>query len=470
MSDGERGEPDPGGDFDAEVSDTRTDGAPHVAVGASGGGAADASAGRSPSRVPAPFATRRTPRQRLLRQAGIAATVLLALAIMVSGIPTLRERAIGLIVPPPAPTLVPGSDEFTFLPNPPGVTVSVDGHALAHPPAPGDSHPLRLAPGRHTFAWQSRIYPFVPQSCVASVPPASGDTCAEVDPATLRAQGVPVRGNVLATNASLFTLQANEIAALQRAIMLALAASTSSATVQPGEPYYTLQPSGAGGYTLATQPLRATFSLDLFAPTEVGDPCLLGMQAAPCRFQGQNCGALCTIADPPPSATAGAPDAWIAAVVVATTWTYTTPGGQVVASDASSAITNLLVVLRITWDGATWRVTPILGHTAGLPAADDVACGDTRFWLTNSTWNFMLTDPPGGAAVDFISGATPADGCLAILSRGPGGANRALFLGRFGLLLTLNDTARNPVDGFPQADATDQRIAQSLAARAGVAL
>jgi hypothetical protein len=72
--------------------------------------------------------------------------------------------------------------------------------------------------------------------------------------------------------------------------------------------------------------------------------------------------------------------------------------------------------------------------------------------------------------VDFISGATPADGCLAILSRGPGGANRALFLGRFGLLLTLNDTARNSVDGFPQADATDQRIAQSLAARAGVAL
>src|SRR5579859_2868415 len=99
-----------GDDFDAEVSDTRP-GAP---------GGSPESRGRGPT----PFAPRQAPRRRALRQAGIIGAVLLALAVTLGGVPGVRERAIGVFVPAPTPTIGAGGDLFYLLPNPPGVEVS----------------------------------------------------------------------------------------------------------------------------------------------------------------------------------------------------------------------------------------------------------------------------------------------------------------------------------------------------------
>src|SRR5262249_37735284 len=108
-----------------------------------------------------------------------------------------------------------------------------------------------------------------------------------------------------------------------------------------------------------------------------------------------------------------------------------------------------------------WQVSAIVGHTPGLVAADDMACDPARYALgQTSSWSFMVSNPPPGAQVDFISGATPADGCLISIAYG---GTSALFLQRFGVLMTVNDAAQNPVDGLPVADAAERTLAQQLA-------
>jgi hypothetical protein len=42
----------------------------------------------------------------------------------------------------------------------------------------------------------------------------------------------------------------------------------------------------------------------------------------------------------------------------------------------------------------------------------------------------------------------------------------ALFLERFGVLLTLNAVARNPLDALPPDEAADRQVARRLAAQA----
>lgn len=75
----------------------------------------------------------------------------------------------------------------------------------------------------------------------------------------------------------------------------------------------------------------------------------------------------------------------------------------------------------------------------------------------------MLTDPQLGAQLAVASGATPVDGCVVVVRNY--GTPAPIFLERFGVLLTVNDSARNPVDILPMANADEQRIAQQLIAQ-----
>src|SRR5260370_3046383 len=80
---------------------------------------------------------RLSPRARLRRLALSMAAVLLALLVVVAGLPALRQDALTLLIAPtPTPTLrsLPGADTFYFLPTPPWLTALVDGHPL--PPVP----------------------------------------------------------------------------------------------------------------------------------------------------------------------------------------------------------------------------------------------------------------------------------------------------------------------------------------------
>jgi hypothetical protein len=240
----------------------------------------------------------------------------------------------------------------------------------------------------------------------------------------------------------------------------ALARSVATAEAQPGESYYGQTASSAAPQPIvAHQPLRATLTYHLLASSGYSEPCILLQPAIPCRFPGQDCSQLCTIATPP-AALAVAPGEWIAAVQVHADWTYTTLDGQVVASSAESFGVQL-AVLRITWDGAQWHVTPVFGHVSGLDVADDAVCDPARTWIGNSTWNFMLVGPPPGEQAYFASDTNPTDGCVVVLEHG----GPVVFLERFGLLLTVTEAAANPQDNFPIADASERALASRLMAQ-----
>src|SRR5260221_3378120 len=115
-------------EFDAEVSDVRRS-------------RADAASTPPARSLVQPRLTRR---RRLGRLAGIVSAGLLALAVVLGSLPSLRERVVGLI-PTATPTLAPGADLFYLLPHPPGDGVSLHVHALPHLPFPVDAHHLRLA-------------------------------------------------------------------------------------------------------------------------------------------------------------------------------------------------------------------------------------------------------------------------------------------------------------------------------------
>jgi hypothetical protein len=434
-----------GDDFHVEVSDLRASG---VATSA----------------APSPLA-RLTLRQRYSRLTITLCGALVALAIIWSAGAALHN---GHPTPPAAltATALPNSDRIYLLPNPPGVVVSLDGHPLAHLPLTSGS-PLRLSRGSHRLVWTSTLLPFHQTECRISVPRASQDTCPAEPLQALPQELRALPGSIVGLHASLAMLGPGDASSLTQAIQDALDASRSTATLQPGEYYL-----GAGTSPVLThQPLRATLTYQLDAsatPLNAGgysEPCIIAEPSIPCRFPGQDCTQLCTL-DSPPASLALAPDEWVVGALVSATWDYTTQDGQIVASGLHENFGQQLALLRITWDGAVWHVTPIFGHTPGLDAADDPACDPARVWLDQSSvWSFMMVDPPPGSQVRFASDANPADGCVASLNQAPGNLQPALFLERFGVLLTLNDMARDTLDNFPAADPTEQALAAKLIAQ-----
>lgn len=449
--------PDPGDDFHAEVSDLRP---------------------RAPSVTsrPLPFTPRRPPRERAIRWTIALGAALLVLLAAVN-LPGVRDRGLAIITgPTPTPlpaapaTRTPGDDLFYLLPNPPGVTVALDGKPLGALPLPGGGQPLRLAPGRHAFTWTSTRFPFRPLKCEVSVPAATGDTCPFVTQDFNPSVVAPNAGRIIALHESLANLPHDEADRLDAAIAAAAASVTSSAIVQPGETFYYFDNNTLSGeQVVARQPLQATLSFTVLSADQAGypEPCILTQPAIPCRFPGQDCTQVCTLASPPPSVTLRPDQVWVGAVEVHAGWTYTTLDGAPDAQDVGDAFGLQLMAVSISRAGSDWQVTPIIGHTPGLDLADDLVCDPARYLLaqTNS-WSFMVLNPPPYAQSLFVSGVTPADGCAVRFAYGGNGPD-PVFLQRFGVLSTVNADARNSSDNLPTADAAQQRDAQHLLATAG---
>ncbi len=415
-----------------------------------------------------PVERRTTRRQRLWRLAGVGAALVVALAVLVGSVPSIRNGVTAMVRSlTPAP-LAPGSDLLYFPPNPPGITVALDGQRLATLPAPGDSHPLRLSRGEHTLNWHSSIFPFSPLNCTISVPAARGDTCPLAQQRTLVGAASGLSGRVLAPYASLDRLPTSQRTSLIGAVVDALDAAAATARVEPGEPFRNPQLGQLGGSMLATQPLQATLRYQVISEPGYSEPCILGQPAIPCRFGGQDCTLLCTVASAPAASGGVAPPTWTAAVLVRASWQYAAPDGSLVANDVGEAFGGQLATLRITYDRAGWHVALVLGHTDSLPVADDLVCDPARYWLSTTTWGFMLSNPPPGAQTQFISDGTPTDGCLVSLAQTP--TQPALFLQRFGVLMAVNADVQNPLDHLPLVDAANRADAERLAASANISL
>jgi hypothetical protein len=392
------------------------------------------------------------------------------LLILLAGvlIPGLRDgalRVIGVPASTPAPR-APHDDLFYLVPNPPGVQVSVDGALLLHLPLPGSGHPLRLAPGMHTFRWSAHTFPFRPLSCRVSVPHSAGDTCPLVSREFVPVALADAPGAIIGLHAALSALTPLDQQRLLGAIQSALAAQRATTTVRPGEVYAAFDAArGTTAAVTAQQPLQATLTFSYLGDSGYPEPCIL-VFAIPCRFPGQDCSQICTDPQPPPALAFSAGPTWIAAVVVHANWDYTTPDGTPVASQVSEAFGVQLAAVQITYTGGQWQVSAILGNVPGFDLASDPVCDPARYLLSQTNdWAFAVNNPPPGAHMAYIAAPNPADGCAAVfLGHNLPGEEPAMFLQRFGVLRTVNAAAANPVATLPMADAEEQRLARQLLA------
>lgn len=440
-------------------------------------------AGRSPPTLLA----RRSWRWRVTRGAGAAATVLLALLVLVAAVPALRTGAqswLSAVVPTPAATLAPGSDRFYFSASVPWGAVSLDGHAVTLPRI-GRDPPLALARGVHQLEW--RADPFLPQRCLLSVPYSASNTCSRASYYGDRPSQPAV--NLVLLDESLVTLPHAQQAAVVGGLNAAL--SGFSDIAQPGEAYF----DDRVGETIAAEPLRATlrFTLDVATALPLGGRSTSCQLSDICPFTPQNCAQLCTLGDLTlqPLLLDGVPlgeRMWYVVAFARLGWDIATLSGRSLAADTPISpgglgVAEFPLLLALNWDGATWHAQPLIGPRAGAV----VRAFNEMIGTIAGSGSSSIVEPGCAAMPDFvgptaaisgyptarfISASDPAQGCLAMVTPSGSGANpapnapAAWYLYRFGVLLAANDLAHQMSPRLPQADAPERALATQLAASA----
>lgn len=423
-----------------------------------------------------PFQPRMTAADRTRRAASLVAIVLLSLLVLLAGSPGLRNGAIQLAdgwLPAPIAARGPINDRFYLLPNVPWGTVLLDGRPLVHIPLASTSHPLRLAHGQHVFEW--RATPFMPLRCQVSVPDEQSDMCwLDGQTARIYLEHAPDGAFIIPAHDDLSALPVKQRAALLMATQFALEQSDTQALIQPGERYaYLPGLSSVDRISVASQKLLATLTFHLISlgarePCAVGDP-----RIQPCRFPAQDCSQFCTLPVAPVSdiKDVGSP-IWFASTLAWASWNYDTLTGAPVAHNQGDPGVNFrLIDLGITWDGATWHVTPLFGHQANLPSIDDTVCSAARVWLARGPLAPLLPDGDSTSAITYFSSGIPADGCAVRVTPQATGrqsgspVEAALFLVRCGVLVAANAPAHALWPVLPMGDDAQMAMAIQLAAQ-----
>jgi len=412
-------------------------------------------------------------------KARLAFTITLFLVIvllLVAIFSPLREVAINHFLtaaPTPTATLVTGDDLIAITATPTG-TIAIDGHAIKSTNPDGLSglyytaKPIRLSRGQHKIVWQAP--PFLPLTCIISVPPLSSEPCTYES--TGNDPNAPGEREIAfsATMADLPTVQQT---AVKQTIQDTLNTLQATNTVQPGEQY--VSPSGKTLVQTAAQPLNATLNLHLDTNPASQNPCQSGY-GDDCTVKGQDCHQFCTspfFGGPPEK---GAQLTWNIEGLFYSTWTYTTQSGQVIAQNQPDSSvfpgnTDHSIHLRLTWDGAKWHASPDIPPESVSQYDVPPACASTSNQISATT---QYGATASGTNVDrgFAVGTSEAQGCLAVVVPSPGQQTptvfkqrAALFLYRFGVLLAANPLAHSEFPGIPMADANEQAIAQSIAAK-----
>jgi hypothetical protein len=405
-------------------------------------------------------APRLTTRQRAVRAAFAIGMMLLALFVLLGSSPSLRSGAALLLFgPTPTPTVsVLRGDGIYYLDTDlPNMAVTLDGQPLP-PSSLGARRPILLARGHHYLSW--RAEPFMPQSCMLSVPARAEDTCPRM--ASPGDPDLPVQ-RFLLLHETLPTLPLDRqqalIAELQRAV------ANLGATVQPGEAFLADAPAATG----TSRPLRATLRVRLELVTDQTDTgrslplCSFtrdGNAERPCTaaFSLEDCAALCIL---PFSAAA---DDFLALAPAMLSWDYRTMSGRPIAQDQpvgyGGIADDLPALFRITWDGTDmrWHASLLSGPALGAPIlvssrpnayyddvstrqlADNLACIPAMdFFFAN----LPLQGWTGEVQGNFRSDPNPAEGCL-ITARGHdlrGNEATAQFIMRFGMYFAVDEAS-----------------------------
>lgn len=418
----------------------------------------------------------RPPRSKA-RLASTIALFLVIVLLLIAIFSPVRDVVINHFLtaaPTATATLVAGDDLIELQATPTG-TITIDGHAISKTTNPYSLNftdkPIRLSRGRHKIVWQAP--PFLPLTCIISVPPLSSDPCNyESDGNSSEAPGT----RLIAFNATLAGLPTTQQTTLKQAVQAAFTSMQSTAAMQPGEQYVYAPPSGATTVKTTTQSLNAALSLHLDANPASQNSCQNGYGDT-CSINGQSCLQFCTpqYFDGYP-AIKGMQLTWDFIALYYPTWTYTTPNGQVVAQNQPDASNSAAgqdhsMSLRAGWDGTKWHVFPDISPEALTQFSTPPTCASIANQISATT---QYSATKSGTNVDwgFAVGTNEAQGCLAVVVPSPGLQTPtdfkqppAYFLYRFGVLLAANPRAHSEFPSIPMADANEQAIAQSIAAK-----
>ncbi len=413
--------------------------------------------------------------------------LLLVLVVLIIGIFTpVHDVVINHFLataPTPTATLIAGDDLINISATPTG-TVSIDGHTIKSSNPDGSAglyytaKPIRLSRGQHKIVWQAP--PFQPLTCIISVPPLSNEPCNYES--TSSDPNAPGERDI-SFSATLADLPPSQQAALKQAVQDALNHIQATDTIQPGEQY--ASPSGSTpvaspfGQILvqtATQTLNATLNLHLDTNPASQNTCQSGY-GDNCTVNGQDCHLFCPnpfYGGPPAK---GVQLAWDISGLFYATWTYTTQSGKVVAQNqpdvtASPGNQDHSINLRVTWDGTQWHASPDVPPESVSQFDVPPVCASVSNQIT-STVQYGATKSGTNVTWGYAVGTNEAQGCLAIVVPSPGTPATpivfkqpaAYFLYRFGVLLAVNSLAHSEFPNFPMADANEQAIAQSIAAK-----
>jgi len=353
---------------------------------------------------------------------------------------------------------------------------------LAHLPNPNADQPLQLSPGVHEVTW--RADPFT-QQCTIIVPPVVTETnCLANEP-------VPVpRGPNKGLSAFLITFTAsfNDLTPAQQQPLFQVAQTTldalqSSDMVQPGEQYADLN--APQFIATATSTLRAKLRFQLDTNPGSASPCAGQFPgfASTCSTNGQDCHLFCMVGVTNFAQAPSPPDRWDVLGVIRSSWTYTTPNGQVVVQNQPDETDNLgteyLVSLYISSTNGQWHVTtriPPNTTTNGFDTAEPSCEAANNLVAQTGYGIYSNITPPGipGGSVEWDTNYGPnlAAGCL-LTARGlPPQTNAATpiptpkpfahCLYRFGVLLALDAATQHFWPNLPMADAHEKGIAQQI--------
>jgi len=428
------------------------------------------------------------PPRQSVRPAVIVSIIVLVVLVVAGGIFATTRFVGGGANALPTPTLVPGSNLFYVQTSPAWGNFFVDGQKLAHMPTnPAVDLPLQLSAGIHQVTWQAD--PFT-QHCIIIVPPVVSQTkCLANDPVPIM-KG-PNKG--LSAYLITFSVSFNDLTPAQQqplfqAVQKALDALQSGDTVQPGEKY--ADTNAPQFIATATSTLHATLRFQLDTNTGSQGACA-GIFFGPgpgCSVNGQDCHLLCDVDQsqaPPGEGPKATPGLWDVFGIVRSTWTYTTPNGQIVAQnqpdEADNSGTEYAINLYIAYVSGQWQVTTKAPLNSNFVPVFSPSCEAAYYLVTqigsNTYSNINLPGNPNDTINWNINdGSNLAAGCLLTAVAIPPQNNNptpapivnpkpfAHCLYRFGVLLALDSAAHTLWPNLPVADAYEQSIAQHIKA------
>jgi hypothetical protein len=402
-------------------------------------------------------------------------TILLMLALLLGIAPSARDgTALAVEVGVGARLARAGMLHAVYIePSVPWATVSVDGRNLPRMPRYGGATALYLTTGRHQLQW--RAAPFNPMTCALSQPANHADTCARDDVVDGATPGVIA--TVISFQPSLTALPTRRRNDLVVAIQSVLDEQTATETVQPGERYVSaagsLPPALSAHEPAAAAPLVATLRLRLVSDLEGAQTCHIEYSES-CEQSGQDCRFLCTWPE------TGASEAWQALAIVRGLWTFATPGGQPVVTDAPDGLAGAgtAVSLRLKWTGGRWLVAlsyfqpglPNPGSSLPAQLGGYPGCTWLETELDAQIFVAHTADPGQQLTWRVAAGPPGAAGCLAIGSSASDAAAGvgapligAYLLQRFGVILAANEAAHQRWPYLPLASAGERQLAATLA-------